>query len=892
MSKSLKSPPRFDPDEDNYEQFKKDLQIWGLLTDLEAKKRGPAVYLSLDKKAREAVRSLTVAQINADDGLAKITERLDEVYLQDQNTRAYMAFQNFYRCKRESGETFEKFIIRFEGLYNDLVEHQLQLPEGIKAFFVLNAANLSDDMEKLARATASQLTYTCMKDQIKKICGTSVSNQQDEAASAPLIKDEVLFGYGNKGRGSRGSNRGRGGKSSRGARGGASKHDGETTNPTNSYGVVMRCYGCDSTLHMFKDCPKNPEKSAAQNLPKKSEPKKDTEEVHVVLLNAKPDSKQRGLVFETLGKGLLDSGCTRTVAGKFWMDEFLSTIPPAEKSKISELPSDAKFRFGDGVESASLKKLIIPIKIGSRKHLLSVDVVKNEIPLLISKPTIKKIGCKESNMQFKNDRWIIDGEVVQLQLTSSRHYCVPLSVFHCEGNCNFTFTIQDLQKLPKAEKKKKAVKLHRQFGHASELKLTKLIQDSKIEDKEFIECIKEVCNECEICKEYQAAPPRPAVSLPLATKFNEVVCLDLKEYVHNKVWILHMIDAATRYSQAKLIKTKRKEEIVGKIFEMWISSFGVPGTLMCDNGGEFVNELYTEASQKLGLRMVMSPAESPFSNGIVERHHKVLHDTMLKTKVDANCEPEVALAWACSAKNALQNKNGFSPNQLVFGQNVNLPNVLVDDLPALSTTTASELIRKNLQALHDARKNYLQAENSDRIRKALRQKTRTHTEEKYESGDKVYFKRNKYKGWLGPATVLGSDKYVVLVKLGGSVYKCHRCHIQKLKSVGSANDISQNNAVSQGASSQKKSVESAFLEEEFSSESDEEITGAGVNDSATVVSDENATGVNEDATGAGVNQCTTDVAGEETGTAGTDVIATDTGVNQCATEVAAEEAGV
>ena len=42
MSKSLKSPPRFDPDEDNYEQFKKDLEIWSLLTDLEAKKRGPA----------------------------------------------------------------------------------------------------------------------------------------------------------------------------------------------------------------------------------------------------------------------------------------------------------------------------------------------------------------------------------------------------------------------------------------------------------------------------------------------------------------------------------------------------------------------------------------------------------------------------------------------------------------------------------------------------------------------------------------------------------------------------------------------------------------------------------------------------------------------------------
>ena len=163
-------------------------------------------------------------------------------------------------------------------------------------------------------------------------------------------------------------------------------------------------------------------------------------------------------------------------------------------------------------------------------------------------------------------------------------------------------------------------------------------------DKEFLACIGDVCKTCNICVAYKAAPLKPVVSLPLANKFNQVVCLDLKEYVHNKVWILHMIDAATRYSQARLITTKRKEEIAKKIFEMWISFFGVPGTLMSDNGGEFVNNLYTEVSKKLGIRMVMPPAESPFSNRIVERHNKVIYETMMKTKDDANCEPEIALA--------------------------------------------------------------------------------------------------------------------------------------------------------------------------------------------------------------------------------------------------------
>ena len=95
-----------------------------------------------------------------------------------------------------------------------------------------------------------------------------------------------------------------------------------------------------------------------------------------------------------------------------------------------------------------------------------------------------------------------------------------------------------------------------------------MVINSDLNDKEFEQCIQEVCDECEICEKYKQAPLRPIVSLPLATAFNEVVCLDLKEFKHNKVWILHLIDASTRYTAARLITTKKKEEIVRKLFEM------------------------------------------------------------------------------------------------------------------------------------------------------------------------------------------------------------------------------------------------------------------------------------------------------------------------------------
>ena len=53
-----------------------------------------------------------------------------------------------------------------------------------------------------------------------------------------------------------------------------------------------------------------------------------------------------------------------------------------------------------------------------------------------------------------------------------------------------------------------------------------------------------------------------------------------------------------------------------------------------------------------------------------------------KTLEDAGCIFEVTLSWAVNAKNTLHNLHGYSPNQLVFGRNPNLPSLLNDQLPA------------------------------------------------------------------------------------------------------------------------------------------------------------------------------------------------------------------
>ena len=121
--------------------------------------------------------------------------------------------------------------------------------------------------------------------------------------------------------------------------------------------------------------------------------------VHVTLVTGKGNES---MVLELLGKGILDSACTKCVAGSAWMDEFISTLSEEEKLMVrkSTVKSDSIFRFGDGVQSRSFECVKIPVFFGKKRRVLKVDIVDNEIPLLISKPAMKNLRMK---LDFEND---------------------------------------------------------------------------------------------------------------------------------------------------------------------------------------------------------------------------------------------------------------------------------------------------------------------------------------------------------------------------------------------------------------------------------------------------------------------------------------------------------
>ena len=65
---------------------------------------------------------------------------------------------------------------------------------------------------------------------------------------------------------------------------------------------------------------------------------------------------------------------------------------------------------------------------------------------------------------------------------------------------------------------------------------------------------------------YKRAPPRPAVSLPMASRFQETVAMDLKYYQGHT--FLHLIDIRTRSSAAIFVHNKIKDTILKAIFRI------------------------------------------------------------------------------------------------------------------------------------------------------------------------------------------------------------------------------------------------------------------------------------------------------------------------------------
>lgn len=132
---------------------------------------------------------------------------------------------------------------------------------------------------------------------------------------------------------------------------------------------------------------------------------------------------------------------------------------------------------------------------------------------------------------------------------------------------------------------------------------------------------------------------------------------------------LTMIDAFTKWVEAKVVHTKTAVEAANTILCEWICRFGCPARLVSDNEKSFTSAVMSELCAELGIEKVETIPYRPQGNAFVEAVHKSLNKYFkLHDLHHRDIEFPVALQLALFAyRSQVHTATGYSPAFLLFG---------------------------------------------------------------------------------------------------------------------------------------------------------------------------------------------------------------------------------
>ena len=130
MSAINKNPPLLE-DELLYENWRNDIYIWCKYTDIPAKKQALGIHLSLNGRARIASSQIQIEDLEKEDGVTTLLNKLDEVFLADKGCRQFAAFNNLYGLRRCSDMEVKKFLSNFDYEYFKFCKQEMKLPDSV-----------------------------------------------------------------------------------------------------------------------------------------------------------------------------------------------------------------------------------------------------------------------------------------------------------------------------------------------------------------------------------------------------------------------------------------------------------------------------------------------------------------------------------------------------------------------------------------------------------------------------------------------------------------------------------------------------------------------------------------------------------------------------------------
>lgn len=302
--------------------------------------------------------------------------------------------------------------------------------------------------------------------------------------------------------------------------------------------------------------------------------------------------------------------------------------------------------------------------------------------------------------------------------------------------------------------------------------------------------------ECPTCSSSSRPGWRRRATLPRTYRFNKLVAIDL--FYLNALGatrpVMNLIDHGSNFQVCVLLKNATSGEVWSAFMRHWVRPFGIPETMMTDGGAEFEGQ-YSRGLEHLGIYQHVCDAESPHQNGRCERHGGLVKVAMNRAALENAPrdldEVEDLLCEIVAAKNRYAHRGGFSPYQMVFGENPRLPRSLLSD-EAFDEVGLGDIVRGTTDAdspagafarkhvlRETAKKAVMALDVRDRLVAASR--ARRHVDCSFSPGSWVYVWRRGAKldrsdlgrsRWTGPGVVVFQQGTTIWVAMRSRLLKC------------------------------------------------------------------------------------------------------------------------